>query len=222
MALQSEIATVEQPVYYQEITCLSDHDISVGFLVGKVMDVVHLALVNASSGASQCPIGISFPEYRDLGSKGADALVDDEEAGVERSVPIGSKIRLFSRQESDLQGLDLGTQLKRLSDYVHLTSIRQLRRKGVKYAVYKRCQPKSSKERLIRRQMKRQGLSETQASELYRDFRPRHSRLPYVNMKSHSSGERFRLYIERQYVDPSDQWGFSTYGLSSQVAVPEF
>ncbi len=215
----------ESSIYYQELTCLSDHDISVGFLIGKVMDVVHLALVNASINLPQCPIGISFPEYRDLTQAGLQSQnVDDDGTDLVSipSVPIGSKIRLFARDESILERVDLSVQLNRFSDYVHLTSVRLLQRKISRYAVYTRSQPKYYKDRLIRRQMRRQGMTLDQATEIYRDFQPRHSRLPFVNMKSHSTGERFRLYVERSDTDTLGQWGFSTYGLSAKSAVPEF
>lgn len=200
--------------YYQEITCLPDQEISTGFVLGKVMDAVHLAMVNLTLGTeeqSQCPIGISFPEYR-------------ESPGEDQTLPIGSKVRLFSRTDTDLVTLDLVGQLTRLSDYVHWTSIRALERRIRGYAIYRRHQPKCSKPRLIRRQMRRKGISETEAAGMYGSFEPRYSRLPYVNMRSHSTGERFRLYVERQETAAIElvSWGFSTYGLSSRVAVPEF
>ncbi len=205
--------------FYQEITCLPDHEISVGFVMGKVMDVLHLGLVNVAGGTSECPVGLSFPEYRDERAEAKPGRADAEHQPI---VPIGSKIRVFSRQENDLQRLGLTSTLARLSDYVHFTSVRLLERKVDRYAIYKRCQPKSSKERLIRRQMKRKGISEFEARKLYESFEPRYSQLPYVNMCSHSTGERFRLYVERQFADLSDQWSFSTYGLSGKIAVPEF
>lgn len=208
--------------YYQEITCLPDHEISVGFVMGKVMDALHLGLVNLAAGSLQCPIGLSFPEYRDRVATADDKEPGDDSSQVPRSPPIGSKIRLFSRQEEDLQRLGLSGQLERFSDYVHWTSLRLLERKVSKYATYDRRQPKSSRERLVRRQMKRKGLSESEARELYATFEPRDPRLPYLNMRSHSTGQRFRLYVERQLAEEADAWCFSTYGLSRSSSVPEF
>lgn len=205
---------MNRPYYYQEITCLPDQEISSGFVLGRVMDAVHLAMVNITAAGEACPVGISFPEYRVLSA---------EPPPIGAGPPIGSKIRLFSRAEPDLVGLNLAGQLSRLSDYVHWTSVRLLERRLTRYAIYQRRQTKSSKERLMRRQMKRQGLSEAEVQERYATFRPRHCELPYVNLRSHSTGERFRLFVDRQdAAAATDAWGFSTYGLSAAVPVPHF
>lgn len=200
--------------FYQEITCLPDHEISVGFVMGKVMEVIHFALVNASIDKQTCPIGISFPEYRVLGEEMPEGAC---------TLPIGSKIRLFSRAEDDLLRMNLAGSLQRFSDYVHWTSVRLLERRISGFAVYKRCQPKSSKERLMRRQMKRKGISETEVQQQYATFEPRYSKLPYLNLLSHSTGERFRLYVDRcDGKAEMEEWNFTTYGLSASTAVPQF
>ncbi|WP_417737412.1 type I-F CRISPR-associated endoribonuclease Cas6/Csy4 [Rosistilla oblonga] len=208
--------------YYQEVTCLPDHEISVGFVMGKVMEAVHLALVNVAAGSPDCPIGISFPEYRDPRDRNERPLPDRRELQPPHALPIGSKLRLFSRQQDDLNRLGLTENLARLSDYVHLTSAKLLQRKIDRFAAYQRVQPKSSKERLIRRQMKRKGISEAEARAQYASFEPHHSKLPYLNLRSHSTGERFRLYVQRQVVELGEPWLFSTYGLSASAGVPEF
>jgi CRISPR-associated endonuclease Csy4 len=200
--------------YYQEITCLPDLEIGLGFVMGKVMDAVHLALVNISKGGVICPIGISFPEYRSAAS---------QPEGDHEMPPIGSKIRLFGQSEDDLQRLGISVCLQRFSDYVHLTSVRPVERRIRNYAIYKRFQPKTSKARLVRRQMKRQGISEAEAQHQYATFQPRYTTLPYLNLHSHSTGQHFRLYIEKCDCDSSTGvWAFSTYGLSSATAVPHF
>src|SRR5688572_25053796 len=111
---------MNRPYYYQEITCLPDQEISSGFVLGKVMDAVHLAMVNITAAGEPCPVGVSFPEYRTLSA---------ESPPVGTGPPIGSKLRLFSRDQADLVGLNLAEQLSRLSDYVHWTSVRLLERR---------------------------------------------------------------------------------------------
>ena len=70
--------------------------------------------------------------------------------------------------------------------------------------------------------MKRKGLSESEAVAQYSGHEPVDCRLPYVDMQSESSGERFRLFVERLEMPPGQEWGFSTYGLSRSVPLPAF
>jgi CRISPR-associated endonuclease Csy4 len=200
--------------FYQEITCLPDHEISVGFVIGKVMNILHLALVGVSQNGKTCPVGISFPGY----------LLPGEKSGEEDSTfPLGNKIRLVALNEADLVGLELSIKLARLSDYVHISSVRVLQRQVKKYMIYKRFQPKGSKERLIRRQMKRKGKTEEEIISNYANLDLRPCDLPFINIRSHSTGENFRLFIDRiECEKPTSEWVFSTYGLSSQASVPHF
>ncbi len=87
--------------YYVEITCLPDEGVSTAFIMGKVMDVLHLALVNLQQRLGRNPVGISFPEYGG-------------------AAQMGGKIRLFSQDQAHLESLNLPQQLQRLADYVHL------------------------------------------------------------------------------------------------------
>lgn len=194
--------------YYVEITCLPDEDVSSGFVMGKIMDVLHLCLVNLEKNLGMNPVGISFPEYR---------------YGDDVAPTIGSKIRLFSRDASHLESLDLDTQLQRFSDYVHVRSVASIERPNLTFAVFRRMQPKSSRERLIRRQAKRSNRPEEAVRAQYQVFAEQQTSLPFVNMKSHSSDSQFRLFIQKQAAVPvQGEWQFSTYGLSATVPVPDF
>ena len=69
--------------------------------------------------------GVSFPEYADES--------------------MGEKARVFAPEEADLKKLDLKKALRRLSDYVHITSIREVPESKVKgYVKFARYQPDSS------------------------------------------------------------------------------
>lgn len=195
-------------MYFIEITCLPDEDVSTGFVLGKIMDVLHLCLVNLEKQLGVNPVGISFPGYR---------------YGEDSAPQIGVKIRLFSRDAAHLESLGLASQLRRFDDYVHIRSVSRLERPNVRFAIFKRVQPKSSKERLIRRQMKRTGQPEDVVRAQYQDFSEQHTKLPYVNMQSHSSANPFRLFVQKQEAVQTDaEWQFSSYGLSSTVPVPDF
>ena len=189
--------------YYVEITCLPDEGVSAAFIMGKVMDVLHLALVNLQQRLGSNPVGIGFPEYGG-------------------ATPIGAKIRLFSQDQAHLESLNLPQQLQRLADYVHVRKISSIERPGLAFARFSRVQPKSSKERLIRRRAKRIGQADAVVREQYQAFVEARTDLPFIHMHSHSSTQSFRLFIDKQAAEPVSEWQFSTYGLSDRVPVPDF
>jgi len=110
-----------------------------------------------------------------------------------------------------------------LSDYVHITLIRPVPVSIDGYAVFKRIQLKSNNERLARRRAKRKKTSLEEALAYFGDRKEVYSRAPYIRLRSHSSGKRYRLFIAKEETDTTDMnEGFSTYGLSSKSSVPLF
>lgn len=212
--------------FYQEITLIQNADISPHFLFSKVFQQIHLGLVEIQNAQRQVPVGISFPEYK-----------RDEKFCV-----LGGKIRLFSVNEADLVRLDVERWLAHLSDYVHYTRIRPVPKSIESYAVYRREQPKTGKERLARRYAKRHqmdfetALNETvelsvkpetgQFSEKklmrYSEMPHRKIAAPFIRLKSLSSGNMFCLWIKKSNVKHNTEGLFSTYGLSATTTVPEF
>ena len=152
-------------------------------------------------------IGFSFPQYRFNQDKGVGFL--------------GEKLRIFAQSEADLQTLDIKKWLDRLTDYVHITSIREVPENVKGYAVYKRKQPKTNAERLARHRVKRGDISFDEALSRYQNV-VRTTELPFIQMKSLTSGQPFKLFIEKQSAEKSADQVFSTYGLSSESSVPEF
>ena len=198
--------------YYVEITCLLDEGVSTAFIMGKVMDVLHLALVNLQQQVGSNPVGIGFPEY----------VYREDDKGRVEAAQIGGKIRLFSRDQVHLEALNLKQQLQRLADYVHIKSISEIDRPNLAFASFQRVQPKSSKERLIRRKAKHTGQPDTVVREQFESFEEQRTALPFVHMHSHSSTQAFRLFIAKQIAEPVEEWQFSTYGLNGRVPVPDF
>ncbi len=197
--------------YYVEITCLPDEGVPAEFIMGKVMGVLHLAFVGLHRELGHNPVGISFPEY---------LCQANEQGRIETQ--IGGKIRLFSREPVHLEKLNISQPLERLADYVHVRRISSLDRPNLAFATFARVQPKSSRERLIRRQAKRSDQPEALLREQYQAFDEERLRLPFVHLRSHSNTQTFRLFIHRQPAEASTAWQFGTYGLSSTVAVPLF
>lgn len=196
-------------MYYQELTLLSQIEVPLYFLWGKVYGQLHLAFVELKDSNEKIPVGISFPEYRSEPKKG---------------LFLGSKIRIFAQDESLLQQLDIAKRLSHLTDYVHLTGVREVpTNRVVKYAQYCRRHIKGNSEKLAKRRAKRHGISLEEARKDYemKDNTPQNE-LPFIRLKSLTTQNLFPLCIEKRECGELIQDGFGTYGLSSISSVPEF
>ena len=191
--------------YYLEITLLSSPEVGTNFLWSKVIQQVHLGLVELQDTQGSVPIGVSFPEY----------LIS------EKLCTLGTKIRLLANDENILQKADFPKWLFRLKDYVHLTSIRPVPDKINGYSIYKREQPKVNTERLARRYAKRHDGDYEKALTMYNNLNLR-IKIPFVRLKSLSNNNVFCLWIKKtSALEPSGSL-FSCYGLSSSSTIPEF
>lgn len=190
--------------YYREITMLPSADIELNFLWAKVFQQIHLGFVEIKDSNGIVPLGISLPEYH-------------SEYG-----PLGRKLRIFSISKENIEEFDADIRLKRLSDYVHLTGVRDVPGRIKSFCRFKRQQPKTNVERLARRKAKRKGISIEQAISELKDFEDKQVDTPFINMQSLSKKKRFRLFILKEVCDTPVYEGFSTYGLSPVSTVPEF
>ncbi len=214
-------------IYFQELQCCAGSEISVGFLMGRLMNQLHLEMVRISGGRKDCPIGISFPGYQSKESRAVERPnIDAHDADAPKLPPIGDKIRLFSRVEGQIENLALQTSLSRMRDYVEIGEIRPLRRKGFAWSTFRRHQPNGSVDSRIRRYMKRRGATLDEAKAYFEIPKAGLSDLPYLDMVSHSNQQRYRLFVLKQPIDSElgvgQSWGFSTYGLSASNGVPDF
>ncbi|XZE46369.1 type I-F CRISPR-associated endoribonuclease Cas6/Csy4 [Pirellulaceae bacterium SH467] len=208
-------------LFYQEIHVPFHVGLSVGSLMSLAMNQIHFDLVRIAKGQQSCNVGISFPGYADFSKDNPSGRADDT---VEPKLPpIGDRIRLFAKTQSELEELGIPGTLTRFSDYLDISDIRPLKRRNISWSIFKRSQPTGSPERLARRRMKRFGGSADEAMEHFAGMAPTILRLPYLDMQSHSTKKRFRLFIERKpQLGMSGRWEFSTYGLSASIAVPDF
>jgi len=209
---------------YIDITLLPDADIALGFLWEKVYQQLHLSLAENKISGHESAIGFSFPKYGD------------------KPFPLGDKLRLFASTEAQLQQLDVGRWLNRLTDYTHCTSIRTVPSNVDGFVCFKRKQFKSAAR--IETDIERRALYQAE-----KDHRPIEDvradlvaqkydgkcDLPFVYMTSLSSSEdgapsnrkKFRLFIEEENVEKAHEGAFNCYGLSSrnpekQATVPWF
>lgn len=193
--------------YYFDLTLIPGHEIGIHFLWEKVFQQIHLRLVEMKDSEGKSPIALAFPEY-----------------DVEKATPeLGRKLRFFASEASTLEEFDCDKTLRRFSDYVHSTRVRDVP-PTEDYAIYKRQQPKSNLERLARRKAKRHGMSLEEALKSIKGKKEERIKTPFIRLKSHSSDHRFRLFIDKKVLKEAEtpSVGFNCYGFSQVSTVPEF
>jgi CRISPR-associated endonuclease Csy4 len=192
---------------YQEITLIEQPEIPLNAIWEKLFIQMHLALVESKDPEGNAVAALSFPDYRQLSKDNA--------------FPLGAKLRVFAKNSDDLQSLNLDKHLNRLKDYCHWTSIKDVP-SVEKYAVFNRLNLHSNVERLARRRAKRKGGSIEEALKHFEGFKEQRSDLPFINLRSLSKGESFKIFIERELKDTPMEGVFSCYGLSKTATVPWF
>lgn len=203
--------------YFQEITLIDQAEISPYFIWSKLFTQLHIALAGNKNIDNKVNIGVAFPKY-----------VFEEKIGSQKAkAHLGDKLRVFAQSEADLERLDIKKWLDRLTDYLHITSIREVPETKVRgYAIYSRKQVKTNAERLARHEATKGRYSYENALAHYQKFITT-TELPYIQMLSLSTSneqdkKRFKLFIEKRPAEKSETQVFSTYGLSSVSSVPEF
>ncbi|KAA8998073.1 type I-F CRISPR-associated endoribonuclease Cas6/Csy4 [Affinibrenneria salicis] len=182
--------------HYLEIQVLPDPEFTTADLLSALFAKLHRALGQRGKG----DIGVSFPD-----------------AGK----TLGDKIRVHG-SETALAELQASAWLKGLRDYTQSSDIQSVPA-GVKFRPVRRVQVKSSAMRLRRRSVNKGWLTEKQAEERIPFSCEQRTGLPFLQLKSLSSGQTFRLFIAQGPVQSTSVNGtFSTYGLSATATVPWF
>jgi CRISPR-associated endonuclease Csy4 len=185
--------------HYIDITLLPDPEFSHAHLLGALVAKLHRALVQLRADN----VGISFPGY---------SL---------RPRSLGPVLRLHGGQAA-LQSLMAQPWLHGMRDHVTLTEVAVVP-SGATHRVVRRRQFKTNVERLRRRRIRRKGESAEQAAAAIPDGVERRPDLPYVQLRSASTGQPFCLFIE-QDVEPGGAvpGAFNSYGLGQGATVPWF
>lgn len=201
--------------YYIELTLIENGNTTLYKTWSKIFTQIHLAFVEQKDSNNQIVYGVSFPEYR---------FNDQAKIGF-----LGSKIRIFAPTKEALEALNLNLWLVRLLDYVHIQSIKEVPTNVNQYAIYKRKQMKGvnrvqkDRARFAQSYAKANNISLDEAMELYQNMSVRETHLPFIQMLSLTSDQRFKLFIEKQMISGnSSEKLFTTYGLSAGASVPEF
>lgn len=208
--------------YYQDITLLSDAEVSLGFIWEKVYQQIHLLLVKNKCAENQSQIGLSFPSYGD------------------KAFPLGYQLRLLAENEEQLIQANINQWLQRLSDYVHIKSIKVVPNEVNEFECFYRVNPKSQQRRIkqldrrVAVLVQKHGVTEEDMrTQLLASIEQRsgESKLPYINIQSLSSAtndqrHKFMLFINcDKSAEPKAKGNvFTCYGLSptEQGTTPVF
>lgn len=179
--------------YYVDLKISSASLINENTLMGEVFFRLHKALVEVGHGE----IGVSFPAAK---------------------ITLGNQLRLHGNQTS-LTRLLSRNWLQKLEEYVSLSSLKEIP-KNIDYYTVKRVQCKSSAERIRRRFVRKGWLTEKEAQE--KAIKEQKIDLPFIKVKSQSTGQEFRIFIEQKRNEKPVIGKFSGYGLSSTTTIPWF
>jgi CRISPR-associated endonuclease Csy4 len=92
-----------------------------------------------------------------------------------------------------------------------------------RFRVVSRVQAKSNPDRLRRRQMRRHGIDAAEAMARVPDTAAERLTLPYVQLRSLSTVQSFKLFIRHGPLqDAASPGAFGAYGLSTTATVPWF
>lgn len=157
------------------------------------------------------------------------ALVANPALGLAISFPrhdadvphLGNKLRLHGSLAS-LDALLASGWLTGMRDHVVYTGSAAVSATA-KHRAVRRVQVQSNPERLRRRLMKRHGLDAAQARQQIPDSAAESLRLPFIQLRSASTGQTFRLFIVHgPIVDEAQVGPINAYGLSQTATVPWF
>lgn len=201
-------------MFYQEINILEQEEVPSHAVMAQVYSKIHIALAELNNRLNVVPVGLSFPEYDYQPNRG------------KHQNTVGKKIRLIAKDKECLTNLNITKYLCRLFDYITLSSIQSVPVGITNFSIYKRKQVKSNAATLARRIVNKTGVEESIALEKAKNSLT-FTDLPYVCLSSYStsanvSNNRFTLHIEKLRADSETAFVFSTYGLSSLSALPDF
>lgn len=185
--------------YHIDIDVQPDPEFPAHQLMAALYAKLHRTLVARNSNC----IGVSFPGFN------------------LRAPHLGTRLRLHGSLAA-LSALMASNWMTGMRDHVTLTPPTRVP-ENAKHCVVKRVQVKSSAERLRRRLMRRHDLDAQEAQQRIPDRVARLAKLPYVQLRSTSTGQSFRLFIEHRPAESDAIVGdFNAFGLSQAATIPWF
>ena len=188
--------------HYIDITLLPDPEFSTAHLLGALVAKLHRALVQGQHNA----LGVSYPQHI-------------SQPLTRRT--LGAVLRLHGT-ETALQALMAQAWLQGMRDHTQIAPLCPVPATA-QHRTVRRRQFKTSAERLRRRRMQRKGETAEQAAASIPDTVERRPNLPFVALRSSSTGQPFYLCVEHGPLFEQPVHGvFSAYGLSPEATVPWF
>jgi CRISPR-associated endonuclease Csy4 len=201
-----------QPMFYQEITILTDPEISPYFIWSKLYTQLHIALADLHNKQGIDSIGVSFPNYK------------FEKKGEKTFATLGDKLRIFSPTDADLKALNIDQWLERLTDYLHIKSIKPVPN-DTGYVTVRRYRGKSL-ERKAKDYAKYKGISFEDAMAFCLANRTASDNIyPFIQLTSQDNGHEYRLSILQEPAEQPMIGSLNTYGInntSHHVTVPQW
>ncbi|MCH7423943.1 MULTISPECIES: type I-F CRISPR-associated endoribonuclease Cas6/Csy4 [Shewanella] len=198
--------------FYTELQLLPDQEVNLGYIWQNVFQQVHIALVEHKVASNQSLVAVGFPDYR------------------QAQFPLGNKLRLFAKEQTTLEKLDIHRWLTRLEDYVHIKGIKPVP-SDVTYVSFVRKQVKSP-ERIERDMQQKAALWAAKSgkplveclADLQQSKPTALCSLPFIYLHSQQTKQRspeknnkFPLFIQMQQQSTSQDGCFDCYGLSSKA-----
>lgn len=187
--------------HYLDIRLRPDPDFPPAILMGALYGRLHRALFDLDAN----DIGVSFPDHKN---------------GVRARTP-GARLRLHGSKKR-LEQLMVMPWLTGMRDHVQLAAIQPVPEE-VSHRIVRRKQFNTGSPSRAKRYAKRHNIGTDEAQRLMEKPAERQIALPFVQVSSRSSGQRFALFIEHGKAQPEPIPGrFNHYGLSTEATVPWF
>ena len=186
--------------HYAEFRLLPDTEFSANHLMNALFATLHRTLVELGS----TDIGVSFPA---LGAQ---------------PTGVGERLRLHGSESALRPCIDAGW-FKSIRDHASRSEIRPVP-ENVRHVQVRRVQHLGGSDlrRLRRRLMARSGCSQEQAAQRIPASAAERLTLPFLSLRSASTGQMYRLFIEQKSVAQPVGGAFNSYGISKTATVPYF
>lgn len=185
--------------HYIDITLQPDPDFTAAHLMGALFSKFHRRL----AALDRDDIGVSFPKHR---LKPRD---------------IGNALRLHGEAPA-LNALMADPWLRGMREHAVIGPVSDAPTSAM-HRIVRRRQFKTNAERLRRRRMRRHNESAETTRERIPDNVERRVSLPFVQVRSASTGQPFSLFVEHGLDEGKPKTGrFNSYGLSTEATVPWF